>query len=219
MDAIVSGEFEYGVPPQDVLALRYNVSRTVLREAIAKLEANNVLDSRPKIGTKVKPRSEWLLINQIISQNYFKNNSSKQQLGDTLDLFYTAGSHAAYLTSGRIESVLEIFPPFEFDVQGVAEMHRWIFEKCGNAIYAQMGTLMEEFILATADAAGLENPKSTNLYYHRNIYSILAGEKHPKTMEFLRQAYSNLYHSMYQCIFSESTKPVFRDTPKEEKVS
>lgn len=47
------------LPNQDHLSKQFGVSRTVLREALAKLEFLNVLTPRPKIGTVVNPAEHW----------------------------------------------------------------------------------------------------------------------------------------------------------------
>ncbi|MEX3972229.1 FadR/GntR family transcriptional regulator [Paraburkholderia caribensis] len=51
------------LPPQDVLARQLEVSRTVLREALSKLEYLNMISVRPKSGTTVKTSSEWRVVN------------------------------------------------------------------------------------------------------------------------------------------------------------
>ena len=47
------------LPSEEVLLSRYDVSRTVLREALNVLSAKGLLDARPRRGTIVRPRSEW----------------------------------------------------------------------------------------------------------------------------------------------------------------
>jgi GntR family transcriptional regulator, galactonate operon transcriptional repressor len=44
------------------LSLQFNVSRSVLREALKMLGAKGLIQSRPKIGTRVRPRAEWNLL-------------------------------------------------------------------------------------------------------------------------------------------------------------
>jgi DNA-binding FadR family transcriptional regulator len=63
MARIISGEYSKVLPPQDVLSRNLEVSRTVIREAISKLEAWNVLSVRPKTGTTIKPSDQWTMVN------------------------------------------------------------------------------------------------------------------------------------------------------------
>lgn len=60
---VISGEFPAGsVLPSDAeLMDRFEVSRTVLREAIKTLEAKGLVEARPKVGTKVAKRNRWNL--------------------------------------------------------------------------------------------------------------------------------------------------------------
>ena len=56
---ILSEAYGETLPPQDVLSRDLGVSRTVLREALAVLRFCNVLDVRPKTGTKINERRVW----------------------------------------------------------------------------------------------------------------------------------------------------------------
>lgn len=56
------------IKPGDVLSnepelsLQFNVSRSVLREALKMLSAKGLIESRPKTGTRVRPREGWNLL-------------------------------------------------------------------------------------------------------------------------------------------------------------
>lgn len=47
------------LPQEPVLAAEYDVSRTVVREALRVLAAKGMVDARPMRGTRVRPRREW----------------------------------------------------------------------------------------------------------------------------------------------------------------
>ena len=49
------------VPNEEELVTRFGVSRTVVREAIRALGAKGLLESRPRSGTRVRPRAQWSL--------------------------------------------------------------------------------------------------------------------------------------------------------------
>lgn len=68
MEVVLATESGHTIPPQDVLSTRFGVSRTVLREALSKLEYLNVISVRPKTGSKVNPPSEWRVINVDVLQ-------------------------------------------------------------------------------------------------------------------------------------------------------
>jgi DNA-binding FadR family transcriptional regulator len=61
---IVSGEMEEGaaLPNEAALSKELGVSRTVVREAVKVLAAKDLLEVRPKTGTKVRPRRDWNML-------------------------------------------------------------------------------------------------------------------------------------------------------------
>jgi DNA-binding FadR family transcriptional regulator len=50
------------LPPEPELAVELQVSRTVIREALRVLAAKGLVDARPMLGTRVRPRDEWHLL-------------------------------------------------------------------------------------------------------------------------------------------------------------
>jgi DNA-binding FadR family transcriptional regulator len=53
------------------LSLQFNVSRPVMREALKILSAKGLIESRPRTGTKVRPRADWNILDpEIISWMY-----------------------------------------------------------------------------------------------------------------------------------------------------
>ena len=61
---ILRGDFPPGavLPNESAFSVELKVSRTALREAIKVLAAKGLVDSRPKIGTRVRPRNQWNML-------------------------------------------------------------------------------------------------------------------------------------------------------------
>ncbi len=61
---IVSGKFAPGerLPPEPTLCEAYGVSRPVLREATRVLVAKGLVVSKPRVGSIVRPREEWHML-------------------------------------------------------------------------------------------------------------------------------------------------------------
>ncbi|MFI9564859.1 FadR/GntR family transcriptional regulator [Streptomyces rishiriensis] len=58
--AITAGEYPPGsVLRTDELAQRFDVSRSVMREAVRVLESMHLVESRRRVGVTVRPRAEW----------------------------------------------------------------------------------------------------------------------------------------------------------------
>ncbi|OJB16060.1 GntR family transcriptional regulator [Burkholderia ubonensis] len=62
--AILRGDHppESLLPREPELMERFGVSRTVLREALRTLTSKGLVESRPKVGTRVRPRRAWNLL-------------------------------------------------------------------------------------------------------------------------------------------------------------
>ena len=65
---VVSGAYTAGavLPNEAQLCQELQVSRTALREAVKVLAAKGLLEARPRIGTRVRPRDQWNLLDPDI---------------------------------------------------------------------------------------------------------------------------------------------------------
>lgn len=62
--SIMRNDFKPGdtLSSEPELGLQFNVSRPVMREALKILSAKGLIESRPKTGTKVRPRAKWNIL-------------------------------------------------------------------------------------------------------------------------------------------------------------
>ncbi len=65
---IVSGAYAEGtvLPNEAAMLHRFGISRTVLRETYSKLTAKGLLQARPKVGTSVRPRANWNMLDHDV---------------------------------------------------------------------------------------------------------------------------------------------------------
>jgi DNA-binding FadR family transcriptional regulator len=70
--AILRGDFapETILPREPDLMARFGVSRTVMREALRTLTSKGLIESRPKIGARVRPRHAWNLLDADVLDWY-----------------------------------------------------------------------------------------------------------------------------------------------------
>ncbi|GEO86191.1 MULTISPECIES: FadR/GntR family transcriptional regulator [Alphaproteobacteria] len=85
---IVSGRFPVGsILPRDAeLMDMYGVSRTVLREALKTLEAKGLVEARPKVGTRVSPKSRWALFDHQVLLWHFEAGPEPLFVGKLFDV-------------------------------------------------------------------------------------------------------------------------------------
>ncbi|MDF9395784.1 FadR/GntR family transcriptional regulator [Acinetobacter baumannii] len=114
---IVSGEISENekLPSEIDLCEEYKVSRPVFREAIRVLNAKGLTYSRPKIGTVVRPKEEWHLLDPDVlfwliqttpEHEFFKTLSTVRRVLEP-ELAYIAASTANEEDIERIKQAYE----------------------------------------------------------------------------------------------------------------
>jgi DNA-binding FadR family transcriptional regulator len=100
---ILRGELKPGalLPAEDRLVDEPGVSRTVVREAIKVLAAKRLVESRPKTGTRVRPRSDWNLVDPDVLAWQLEAGPTRKFLEDALELRQLIEPAAARLAAGR----------------------------------------------------------------------------------------------------------------------
>jgi DNA-binding FadR family transcriptional regulator len=101
--AVVGGEFAVGdILPGDVeLAARFNVSRTVLREAMKTLAAKGLVVARARIGTRVLPRANWNLFDGDVLSWHFNAGVNEDFLRHVSEVRLALEPYAAALAAQR----------------------------------------------------------------------------------------------------------------------
>lgn len=101
--AIVAGKHK----PGDLLigevesSERLEVSRTAYREAVRILAAKGLVDSKPKVGTRVNPREKWHLLDPDVLEWAFETEPDLALLESLFELRNIVESAAAALAATR----------------------------------------------------------------------------------------------------------------------
>ncbi|NRG42232.1 FCD domain-containing protein [Rathayibacter sp. VKM Ac-2804] len=155
-------EIASGVRPADSqivpeeIGRRYDVSRTVVREAFRALEARGMIRARPRAGTQVQPESSWNLLDPDVIQWRATGPAGETQLQELLLLREAVEPAAARLFASRggtvrreelsaaaaelaLAAEARSLPRFTSADQS---FHRILVEGSGNAVLAQLlGTI------------------------------------------------------------------------------
>ena len=100
---IVAGEPQPGeaLPQEPVLAGQYDVSRTVVREALRVLAAKGLVDARPMRGTRVRPHAEWRLLDPDLLRWALESELHPSLLGHLCEVREMVEPVAARLAASR----------------------------------------------------------------------------------------------------------------------
>jgi DNA-binding FadR family transcriptional regulator len=170
--SIVSGRFAVGsILPSDAEMMEtYGVSRTVLREALRTLEAKGMVEARPKVGTRVSPRSRWNFFDPQVLSWHFEAPLDRGFYEHLFDVRLALEQRAADLAARRrtAEQVrLMKYWVHQMDLAAelgeahalaALEVHRLVAETSGNPLLRSV-TGVVELCLALAAKAGTEEEK------------------------------------------------------------
>ncbi|MEV1083430.1 FCD domain-containing protein [Streptomyces sp. NPDC050211] len=99
---IVSGDLGAGHPlvPEEI-GQRFEVSRTVVRESLRVLEAKGLVSARPNVGTRVRPVSDWNLLDPDIIEWRAFGRQRNVQRRELSELRWTIEPLVACLAAGH----------------------------------------------------------------------------------------------------------------------
>jgi DNA-binding FadR family transcriptional regulator len=182
---IVAGVYPAGslLPNAQDMCARFSVSRTALREAYSILSAKGLIVARPKIGTRVRPQSEWNLLDPEVLAWHLAATPSEHLVEELFALRQMVEPPAAYLAASlrsadiirRLADAyarMERFKNGEGDLIGAdLEFHMTILEASGNRFLAALGGLIHtalecSFRLSWRGAAAIQDNR---LYQHRGV--------------------------------------------------
>ncbi len=165
MDGLVSGivEEKYGaiLPPQDVLSKEFDVSRTVMREALSMLLARHMLDVRPKVGTRIRSMRDWRMIDEDVVNWRFRAKPDPVFMRDVIEFRMLIEPRAAAQAAARasvadVAAIREAFDAFKGLAPGdtgyaVANelLHTRIVHASGNQFFQQMAAIIRGALQAT----------------------------------------------------------------------
>ena len=109
---IVGGVYGVGeaLPNEDALGSELGVSRTVVREAVKVLIGKGLVEVRPKLGTRVRARRSWHLLDPDVLRWQFENVAATDDWRELLEVQESISPTAARLAAERHDAreLLEI---------------------------------------------------------------------------------------------------------------
>jgi DNA-binding FadR family transcriptional regulator len=151
---IVDGQLKPGETlPDNGFLTEQDVSRTVVREAIKVLAAKGLVESKPKVGTRVRPRRDWNLLDPDVLAWQIEAGPDAEFLGQALELRRMIEPAAARLAAKRAseEQITALYHFYEAmaaagnDLDAFMEpdlrFHSLLLEACGNELLEHMSEI------------------------------------------------------------------------------
>ncbi len=190
---IVAGVFAPGslLPNTPELCERFGVSRTALREAFNLLAAKALIVARPKVGTRVRPKSEWHLFDPDVLAWHLEAGPGLQFVEDLFVLRQmvepaAAGLAAEHGADDMIERIAEAFQRMERFrdgpdglIEADLDFHMAILGAARNPFLAALGGLMHASLHGTFRYSweGAARIQSDRLNQHGQILAAIRAGK------------------------------------------
>ena len=186
---IVAGTIEEGTLIDDEASLteRYQVSRVVIRDAVKILVGKGLLDVRRGIGTRVKPRSQWVLWDDDVLAWLVSAPPNKDLINQLMDIRLAFEPKAARWAAERAstESLAEIENAcigMEIEKGSVekfiiadALFHRAVFRAAQNDFLTAMEGVIYSSLLISAQITNKDpRENSSSVSFHREVYQAIA---------------------------------------------
>jgi GntR family galactonate operon transcriptional repressor len=159
-EAIVSGRFQPGetLPREPELMAEYQVSRSSLREVLKVLAAKGLIETRQKLGTRVRRQDLWNVFDADVLAWHQRQGRGELMLRDLIELRQVIEPAAARLAAGRasmsdlskLERSVATMRQSSDDLTAYAaadvEFHMTIFAASHNVLFARLAHVVADFL-------------------------------------------------------------------------
>ncbi len=187
---IVSGDLGADRPlvPEEI-GQRFEVSRTVVRESLRVLEAKGLVSARPNVGTRVRPVSDWNLLDPDIIEWRAFGPQRDDQRRELSELRWTIEPLAARLAAGhgredvqqRLADMAEIMGHAVAQADTLtfsradAEFHALLLQVTGNRMLEHLSGIVGSALqVSGGPATGCDRPAENSVSLHLRIVDALA---------------------------------------------
>ncbi|WP_329215814.1 FadR family transcriptional regulator [Streptomyces sp. NBC_01485] len=183
--AITAGAYPPGsVLRTDELAQRFEVSRSVMREAVRVLESMHLVESRRRVGVTVRPKAEWNVYDPQVIRWRLAGADRPHQLRSLTVLRsavepVAAGLAAKYATAEQCAELTECALGMVAHSRGHrlegylvhdVAFHRVILAASGNEMFARLGDVVAEVLAGrTHHEVMFEDPDPAAVTLHVQV--------------------------------------------------
>jgi DNA-binding FadR family transcriptional regulator len=186
---IVQGHYDdiKGLPTEDRLCAEFDVSRGVLREATKVLTQKGLIETRPRVGTRVLAREQWNLFDPDVLLWRLQIEDASSFLRTVTEVRRVIESEAARLAAirasqqevgaieaslGRLERMLDDDAGYDYETYLAMDIafHTSILKAGHNELLSQIGRTMREAVHQARehDARDIDLQKQS-MPFHRAI--------------------------------------------------
>lgn len=217
---IVSGEYPPGetLPTEPRMQEEFGVSRTAVREAVRLLSGKGLIDSRPKIGTRVRPMVDWNLLDPEVLRWQVEQDPTEEfihALFEMRDIIEPAACvrAAERATSAELEVLGVAMDGIENNPRASAEQiradvafHMVILEASHNPILRSVGAMIESVLSLTFSLSWRTAMASDAVLQHRAVYDAIRARDGEQAFLAMRRLLRNSKGDVFDAIWAARRK-------------
>ena len=201
-ERILLGEFQPGslLPNEAAWGKAFGASRTVVREALKTLMAKGLIESRPKIGSRVLPRSMWNILDRdvlewhhaAVDRHAFIQSTQEVRRLVEPGVALLAAHKRTPLQLARMQDAFTAMKKAKTTAETVeadVEFHEALMAAANNELLLPFGIIIEKALGNLFDFTTTLNPSpKTALKLHERILLAVAasnGDAASKAMQIL----------------------------------
>ena len=189
---VVAGTIESGsmLDDENTLAERFKVSRVVIRDAVKILVGKGLLDVRRGIGTRVKPRNQWVLLDDDVLAWHLSAPPNPHFLKQLMEIRLAFEPKAARWAAERateedLENMESAIQGMQRDAGSVekfiiadAVFHRSMLRAAHNEFLTAMEGVIYSALLVSVHITNRDPKKNEqSIPYHQDVFeAIKAGD-------------------------------------------
>ena len=186
---IVNGTYPPGslLPTAIEMCARFSVSRTALREAYSVLSAKALIVARPKIGTRVRPKADWNMLDPEVLSWHLQSTPTEAFVEELFVLRQMVEPAAAALAAtarsrATIDRIAEAYERMDRFREGAGDLinadldfHMGILQATGNHFLTALGGLIRASLECTFELSweGASKMQEARLHQHRAIFEAI----------------------------------------------